>query len=310
MLVSIIVMTFNSERTVIETLVSAHQQDYPHVQLIISDDGSTDKTQELVNHWLVNHGERFTSVITLFSNANNGICMTVDKAIKQSNGIWLKLIAGDDILVADAITAFRQKAEETSADIIIAQVLPFHTSPTGDMVTGTPFPTFIDLDQITQLTYLNHSNIAQRNLIAAPSVFFSRALYKACGGIDLRFKHLEDWPLWMNIILTKGRFATIKKPLAYYRTTSGISMRSAEFCNKDYMRDLALFHFKYQRKHFTYLQTLHKDLAAIRMLLAAGLLHKKPKLYTASKLIFLISPQAYILILTSAAKWYRALTTK
>ncbi|MBR5577209.1 MAG: glycosyltransferase [Bacteroidaceae bacterium] len=50
--VSIVVITYNSSKYVLETLESVKAQDYPNIELIVSDDRSTDNTFELVNQWI------------------------------------------------------------------------------------------------------------------------------------------------------------------------------------------------------------------------------------------------------------------
>lgn len=310
MLVSIILGTFNSEETVIETLASIHGQDYPNLELIIWEDGSTDKTREIIDNWLSFHGKRFTRIEKIYSNVNEGICINFKRAIERSHGEWIKAIAGDDTLMPGAITAFLEKAKETDADAIAAQVTSFELNSAGNIITGTSFPDCVNLEKINRLNCLNYFDIINNNIMASPSAFFSRRIYKTSSGIDMRFKHLEDWPLWINLVLANGKFATIDKPLVYYRTTSGLSMRPMEFRNKDYTRDLVLFYFYYQRKHFSLFRRLDKDIEALRMFLASGLLHKKPMLYAASKFIFLISPLAYKRKLNTGIRRYKALSKK
>ena len=57
-LVSIIVITYNSAKFVLETLESAKAQTYQNIELIISDDGSTDNTVQICREWLKNNEEQ------------------------------------------------------------------------------------------------------------------------------------------------------------------------------------------------------------------------------------------------------------
>ena len=58
-LVSIIVITYNSSKYVLETLESAKAQTYENIELIISDDGSTDDTIKICKNWLEKNQDRF-----------------------------------------------------------------------------------------------------------------------------------------------------------------------------------------------------------------------------------------------------------
>ena len=59
MLVSVIVITYNSSRYVLHTLESVHRQSFNDIELIVSDDCSTDNTFDLCREWLANYSDRF-----------------------------------------------------------------------------------------------------------------------------------------------------------------------------------------------------------------------------------------------------------
>ena len=69
-LVSISLLTYNSDRFVLETLESVKAQTWQHIELIISDDGSTDQTVMICSNWLVENQQRFnkTQLITVAQN--------------------------------------------------------------------------------------------------------------------------------------------------------------------------------------------------------------------------------------------------
>jgi alpha-1,3-rhamnosyltransferase len=72
-LVSIVVITYNSSDYVLETLESAKDQTYKNIELIISDDCSTDNTVEICKNWLEENKERFkhTELITVKKYGNS-----------------------------------------------------------------------------------------------------------------------------------------------------------------------------------------------------------------------------------------------
>mgnify|MGYP000958323009 FL=1 len=61
-LVSIIVVTYNSSLFVRETLESAKRQSYNNIELIITDDASTDDTVKVCREWIANNKNRFVRV--------------------------------------------------------------------------------------------------------------------------------------------------------------------------------------------------------------------------------------------------------
>src|SRR5215213_614705 len=97
-LISIIVITYNSESYVIETLESAKNQTYENIELIITDDGSTDETISLCQQWLTKNRHRFVRSEMITVEKNTGIPANCNRGVRAANGEWVKIIAGDDIL--------------------------------------------------------------------------------------------------------------------------------------------------------------------------------------------------------------------
>lgn len=105
-LVSVAVLTFNSSTTVLETLESIKNQVYSNIELIISDDASTDNTVSICKDWLENNRERFVRTKLLTVEKNKGVSANNNRAITECKGDWLKCIAGDDILLNTCIADF------------------------------------------------------------------------------------------------------------------------------------------------------------------------------------------------------------
>ena len=78
-LVSVPVVTYNSANTILETLESIKAQTYPNIELIISDDCSTDNTIELCLEWLELYKERFTRTEVLTVEKNTGVSANVNR---------------------------------------------------------------------------------------------------------------------------------------------------------------------------------------------------------------------------------------
>ena len=105
-LVSIAVVTYNSSKTVLETLDSIKEQTYPNIELIISDDCSKDNTVELCRGWVEKNKGRFVRVEILTVETNTGVSANFNRADAASRGEWGKPIAGDDLLLPNAIQEY------------------------------------------------------------------------------------------------------------------------------------------------------------------------------------------------------------
>ena len=72
-LVSIVLITYNSSKYILETLESVKNQVWENIELIISDDGSTDDTTTICSNWLEENKERFQNVQLITVAKNTGI---------------------------------------------------------------------------------------------------------------------------------------------------------------------------------------------------------------------------------------------
>lgn len=102
-LVSIIVITYNSAKYVLETLESAKNQTYQNIELIISDDCSSDNTVAICQKWIIENRDRFITAELITTNSNTGISANCNRGMRSVTGKWSKLIAGDDILLDNCI---------------------------------------------------------------------------------------------------------------------------------------------------------------------------------------------------------------
>lgn len=98
-LVSIVIATFNAEKYILDLLDSVKKQTYENLELIIADDCSADNTQNIISDWVTENRGRFFRVELLFAKENQGTCKNYNQAMKRSNGEYIKLVDGDDIII-------------------------------------------------------------------------------------------------------------------------------------------------------------------------------------------------------------------
>ena len=131
-----------------------------------------------------------------------------------------------------------------------------------------------------------------RNMIPAPGIFLRRADYNEVGGIDHRFFHLDDWPLWLNLLTKKKTFAYLADPMVAYRIseTTVSAAQNATSMNKQFLEDHLTLYKYYQIGHLGLLQRWDRMLEIFRFTLAKGMLRRYPKLYKLTGLLRLTSP--------------------
>ena len=87
-LVSVILPTFNRAWTIRSAIDSVLDQDYPNIELIVIDDGSTDNTPELL--------EPYLDRMTVIHQVNKGVSAARNAGIKKSKGAFVALLDSDD----------------------------------------------------------------------------------------------------------------------------------------------------------------------------------------------------------------------
>ena len=94
--VSIIIPTYNSEKTIKETLMSVQQQSFTDWELIIIDDGSTDNTVEVIKNITEPR-------IKLFVYENGGVSTARNRGIARATGEYLSFLDADDLWTSDKL---------------------------------------------------------------------------------------------------------------------------------------------------------------------------------------------------------------
>lgn len=219
-LVSIIALAFRSAPTIVETLESIAAQTHRRIELVLCDDGSPDDTVAIAEDWLAKHGGRFERVEIIRHASNIGIVRNFDSGLARCRGEWIKPIACDDLLVPDTVHLFLREAERNGAEWMFSQCARFTVQDgrvleLGDFV-ARPIAELLAAGDIAALRL----RMLQSNVLPAPGVFYSRRFVDACGGLDLRLLHLDDWPLWLRA-LRKGKYPHwVPERLVRYRISS------------------------------------------------------------------------------------------
>jgi glycosyltransferase involved in cell wall biosynthesis len=98
-LVSIIIPVYNCENYIDETINSALYQEYPNIEIIIVDDGSTDKSLSIAKKY---EGQRD---LKLIHQQNAGEAVARNTGLYYANGEWIQFLDADDLISKDKISS-------------------------------------------------------------------------------------------------------------------------------------------------------------------------------------------------------------
>lgn len=219
MLVSIVVVTYNSAVYLEECLESIKKQSYNELELIVTDDCSKDDTIRIAKDWIERNKDRFKAAIVLESQNNTGVAGNCNRGLDAAKGKWAKFIAGDDLL-----------ANERSIETYVSSI-PLNKN------IGTLFSDIYQLKSgETKLISCRNKDIMfgdgvganeqykiliKENFIPAISAFLYLPAIKAVGGYDESIPMCEDGVLWINLTKKGYLLSYINIPLVIYRIHSG-----------------------------------------------------------------------------------------
>lgn len=218
-LVSVVVITYNSSHTVLDTLESIANQTYKNIELIVSDDCSKDNTIHVVRTWMEENRERFIRSELLTVETNTGLVKNCNRGRKAANGEWIKGIAGDDMLMPDAIEEYiKFVLANPQCQMCVAGVNVFSTENIPTEKLSEDYNQYLIKTDIT--LEKQKRQIVKKMIFPGPTYFYSKNIYEKVGGYDEKYIMSEEWPFCYKVLNKGYRIYVIHKTLVKYRLTS------------------------------------------------------------------------------------------
>lgn len=217
-LVSVIVLCYNNYKYLKETLWSVIGQDYPRLQIIISDDASDYfPVDELIEFMNAARTPRTESVIINVNEKNLGTVKHLEYIQEKCKGEYVVAIAGDDVFYdKKVITQFVNEMERLGED---AEVITAQTEM-WDINLQSKLEDFVSPEDIELIKNSSpkelYEELVFRCFIPALS-FCRRSFFKKIGNLSSSYKIIEDWSThlrasrlgikihWLDIVSMKHR---------------------------------------------------------------------------------------------------------
>jgi glycosyltransferase involved in cell wall biosynthesis len=201
-LVSVIIPSYNTGRYLPEALESVFAQTYPHYEIIVVDDGSTDETKAILQPYL--------SRIQYLYQTNQGVSAARNHALSKANGEWLLFLDADDKLSPSKLEKQLATANENTAILhsgwwlmaedgsLMSELKPYLQSPTLDLETWLFWKP-----------------------VYPAAMLFRRDYVEKVAGFDTNLAHAEDVDLVFRIAAAGGESLWLREATAYYRQREG-----------------------------------------------------------------------------------------
>ena len=213
-LVSLGIVTYNSSRYVVEALESMKAQTYPNVELIVSDDCSTDNTVDIVKEWLTENKDRFVRTKLITVPYNTGTAANCNREMAACRGEWVKSIAGDDKLIPECIEKFMQFInKQPDADIIFGNVKGFGDKEAAQKWEYSNPQLFFEKLTPRQMLL----NLYEQNFFPAAARFDKKSCWEEIGRFNENIPLIEDWPFMVKIFAAKKKVCYMGEDVCWYR---------------------------------------------------------------------------------------------
>ena len=208
---SVVMPVYNRERYVKEAIDSVLAQSDGDFELIVVDDGSTDRSVDIIRSI---HDPR----IRLSQNDHGGGAAARNTGIEAARGEFIVWIDSDDRQAPGALAALRQTMQACpDADVYYGDLQIFDEAHPGQL-WHTEYPDYHGESLLPRLI--------RANCLPNPGTAVRRSLYQRYGGYDLEFKRCHDFQMWTRLA-DSARFKKVEKVLCHWRQ-HGESLSSAK----------------------------------------------------------------------------------
>ena len=245
-LVSVCVISYNSSKFITETLDSIKAQTYPSLELIISDDCSTDNTISVCKEWIRKNSDRFVRTQIVELKRNKGVANNINHAIAATRGEWLKTIAGDDILLPNCIADNMDYVmNHDHLGFVLSKCQLFFNDDDGNRTLMDYY-----LPHKNDIKYYSMSSEEQYkcllNYCFSPSVsLFQSREFAVEHPLPEEYPFCEDYPHWLHLTKAGIKLTYFDKTTVLYRFGDSLSNCNDKrrFINEKFHRSMIAFFY-------------------------------------------------------------------
>ncbi|MBR4983279.1 MAG: glycosyltransferase [Lachnospiraceae bacterium] len=210
--VSLILTTYNSKDNLEKTLNSIEKQDYPNIEVVIKDGGSTDGTLDVIREYQ----EKSKLAIISVSKSDKGIYDAMNQGYELSSGDVI-VFFNDVFSTPDVVSKMVKKMESINPD-------------TGEEYVGAHADlVYVEGDKVIRKWHMGEGNIYQGWMPGHPTLFLKREIYEKYGLYRTDFKIAADYEFMVRFLKDKAnKLAYLPETVIemFYGGTSTVGLKS------------------------------------------------------------------------------------
>jgi glycosyltransferase involved in cell wall biosynthesis len=228
--VSILIPSYNQEDVIEQTVMSSLTQDYEDLEVVVSDDASTDGTPQILNEL----ESRYPGRLKVFLHETNlGVTKNHTRGLLECSGDFIAFQDGDDLLLPGKIkkqVTFMQERPDCT--------ISFHDVDVFDSETGTTL--YLWSERFGTREGRMYELVRYGNYLPSLAVMVRRR-HLPDYGYDDRIRIGSDWMLWLEVLSRgKGKICYFNEVLSRYRRHPGNLTNISDWKYEDQLVTLAL----------------------------------------------------------------------
>lgn len=204
-MISVIVPAYNVEKYIADCLESITTQSYRDLEIIVVNDGSTDRTLDIINRHAATDPR-----IRVISQPNGGLSAARNAGLDAATGEWIVFVDGDDMLLPDSLSHLLKITEDTRADIVCGSFIRQNSEP---KLTNSKIRCFSGVEAFKNILFQKHIDHSAWGKLYRRSIFDS-----------LRFTTgilYEDLDIAWDVFVPAKKIVCTSRPVYFYRVTPG-----------------------------------------------------------------------------------------
>ncbi len=210
--ITIVTPSLNQGSFIEETIVSVLSQNYPKLEYIVADGGSTDDTLDVL--------KQYSEKLQWYSKKDKGQTDAINNAMRMATGEIVAYLNADDILLPGSLFLVAEIfAQQKNIQWLTGRCRIINEN-------GKDIRPTIALYKNLLLYSHSYRGLLVTNYISQPATFWRRSLLEACGLLDEDLHYVMDYEYWLRLWKTAPPFI-LHKDLAGFRIQSNSKTTSA-----------------------------------------------------------------------------------
>jgi glycosyltransferase involved in cell wall biosynthesis len=208
LLVSILIPAYNAERWIAETIRSALAQSWPRKEIVVVDDGSSDRTLSIARQFA-------SETVSIVTQENQGASAARNKAFELCQGDYIQWLDADDLLSPDKVLKQMEAAEESQDKRKLFSSAWGYFMFRPNKTRFCPTPLWRDLSPVEWLLRKWEGN----HYMQTATWLVSRQLSEAAAPWDTRLLGDDDGEYFCRVLLASSGVRFVPDAKVFYRKT-------------------------------------------------------------------------------------------